>query len=162
MDKNEKSAFIWLFTSDLWMRRFDPRVLVSTTAANHGIDQDWLLWVLRFGAPRCIINLLQERGRNACLSGQVGMFVVFVNWQLFSKLLLSILVPPANKVSDEPNDISYVNSMIEYMSNKQCVTTPTPQPCNTETHLLTRYKLHNNMVSAYENYIGTMNFLYSA
>ena len=37
MDKNEKFAFIRLFTTSVCLRRYYPRVLVATPAANTGI-----------------------------------------------------------------------------------------------------------------------------
>lgn len=66
MDKNKKFAFIWLFTTAVKMEKtFDQRVLVATTAAHIGTKQPLFNYVLRVGLPRCIITLLQERGRNS-------------------------------------------------------------------------------------------------
>ena len=53
MDKNEKFAFICLFTSDATMNGLMVRVLAATAAANTGIDQPLLGFVLRVGVPRC-------------------------------------------------------------------------------------------------------------
>ena len=93
MDKHEKFAFIRLFTSSLFMRNYNPRVLVATAAANTGIDQEKVDYVIRVGLPRCIITLLQERGRNARVAGMRGFFGVFTDWSLFVRLVLSILMP---------------------------------------------------------------------
>ena len=93
MEKEEKFAFIRLFTSDLSLLDFNPRVLAATAAANTGIDQEQLDFVVRVGLPRCIITALQERGRNARVAGMIGCFAVFTSWTLFVKLILTTLVP---------------------------------------------------------------------
>ena len=92
MDKHEKIAFVRLFTTCIRMGGYRPRVLVATAAANTGIDQPKLVWVLRVGFPRCLSTLLQERGRNARLASLAGMFAVFTNWKMFVKLLLCVLL----------------------------------------------------------------------
>ena len=93
MDKNEKFAFIRLFTSAIEMHGMLPRVLAATAAANTGIDQPLLGMVFRIGLPRCIVTLLQEMGRNARLDGMTGIFLVATDWKMFVKLLLSVLLP---------------------------------------------------------------------
>ena len=74
--------------------KFNPRALVATAAANTGIDAPRLVWVLRVGMPRCLITLLQERGRNAREVGMTGMYVVLADWVMFAYLVLSILKKP--------------------------------------------------------------------
>ena len=51
MDKQEKFAFIRLFTTATTMHNFNPRVIVATTATNTGINQDDLVHVSRVGLP---------------------------------------------------------------------------------------------------------------
>ena len=75
------------------MSGMSPRVLAATAAANTGIDQINLAMVIRVGLARCIITLLQEMGRNARRPGMTGVFLVFTDWRMFVKLLLSILLP---------------------------------------------------------------------
>jgi len=82
MDKNEKFAFIRLFTSAAKIKGMFPRVLAATAAANTGIDQVLLAMVLRIGFARCIITLLQEMGRNARKPGMTGVFLVFSDWKM--------------------------------------------------------------------------------
>ena len=88
MDKHEKFAFIRLFVAAIRAGKFNPRVLVATAAANTGIDAPRLVWVLRVGIPRCLITLIQERGRNAREAGLHGMFVIITDWLMFVYLLL--------------------------------------------------------------------------
>ena len=85
MDKVEKFFFIRLFTRAIANPLFIARVLVATAAANTGIDQEMLDFVLRVGLPRCIITALQERGRNARKEGMFGFFIVYTSWLLFIK-----------------------------------------------------------------------------
>ena len=56
MDKDEKFAFIRLFTSVISLVDFHPRVLTATATTNTGIDQERLDCVLRIGLPICIIT----------------------------------------------------------------------------------------------------------
>ena len=63
-DKHEKFAYTKLFTDSIKMNDYNPRVLVATAAANTGIDQVLVKWVLTVGLPRCLTTLLQERGRS--------------------------------------------------------------------------------------------------
>ncbi len=95
----------------LKMKNFDPRVLVATAAANTGIDNERVDYVLRVGLPRCIITLLQERGRNVRNESMVGLFAVFTDWTLFIQLILSILLPTSKKVT-MVKEHNFANSMI--------------------------------------------------
>ena len=112
MDKSEKFAFIRLFVAAIKKGKFNPRVLVATAAANTGIDAPNLIWVLRVGIPRCLITLLQERGRNARELHTTGMYVVLTDWTIFAYLVLSILKNPPAGEGDEIHDHFFVNSMI--------------------------------------------------
>jgi superfamily II DNA/RNA helicase len=160
MDKHEKFAFIRLFCTDITIAGYNPRTLVATTAANTGIDQARLLWVLRVGIPRCIVTLLQERDRNARLLGQLGMIVVFIDWHLFVKLLISILLPPAKPTSHEHDDVDYVNTMIESQSPEKRATRPTVTPSTTRKRPLTRAQRRDNIINSYNDYIDSINFLF--
>mmetsp|Transcript_13705 Transcript_13705/g.23331 ORF Transcript_13705/g.23331 Transcript_13705/m.23331 type:complete len:196 (+) Transcript_13705:212-799(+) len=107
MDKNEKNAFTRLFTSAVRMRNFRPRVLVATSAANTGIDQVLVKWVLTVGLPRCLTTLLQEHDHNRF----AGIYLIMTDWKMFVRLLLSILLPNSN-LSDGVEEHKYCNSMI--------------------------------------------------
>eukprot|EP00581_Thalassiosira_minuscula_P015075 CAMPEP_0183735168 /NCGR_PEP_ID=MMETSP0737-20130205/45899_1 /TAXON_ID=385413 /ORGANISM="Thalassiosira miniscula, Strain CCMP1093" /LENGTH=283 /DNA_ID=CAMNT_0025968835 /DNA_START=560 /DNA_END=1408 /DNA_ORIENTATION=+ len=76
MDKNDKNAFTRLFTSAVRIKDFSPRVLVATSAANTGIDQVLVKWVLTVGLPCCLTTLLQERGRNRF----AGVYLNMTDW----------------------------------------------------------------------------------
>ena len=128
MDKHEKFAYIRLFTGDLRMMDFFCRILLATAAANTGIDQESLDFVIRVGLPRCLTTLLQERGRNARILGMLGCYIVFTNWSLFIKLLLTILIPKDNNDSD-PAEATSVNTFILSKSpEKRGSTTATHSP----------------------------------
>ena len=102
MDKHEKFAFTRLFTTAIKMKHFDPRVLVATAAANTGIEQALLVYVVRIGLPRCIVTMLQERVRNSRIPVLCGSFAVFKSWPLFVTLLLTVLSPQDQDLV-EPN-----------------------------------------------------------
>ena len=89
MAKEEKFAFINLFTGAKRYSNLKPRILFATSAANTGIDQLETNLVAHVGLFRCLITMLQERGRNARRLGMIGAFIVFGNWRLFIKLLLT-------------------------------------------------------------------------
>jgi len=84
MDKNEQIAFLRLFTTAVTMKNYNPRVLVATPAANTGINQVLIEFILSVGLPRCLTTLIQERGRNQ----HHGVYAVLTNWRLFIKLLI--------------------------------------------------------------------------
>ena len=111
MEKEEKFAFIRLFTCDLSLLDFNPRVLTAIAAANTGIDQEQLDFVVRVGMPWCITTSLQERGRNARKSGMIECVAVFTSWILFVKFLLTILVPIVEE-DEEASEFLGTNSMI--------------------------------------------------
>ena len=106
-DKHEKFAFTKLFTDSIKMKDYNPRVLVATAAANTGIDQVLVKWVLTVGLPRCLTALLQERGRNCA----EGLYLIMTDQKLFIKLILSILAPHQTSDSEE-KEHSFANSMI--------------------------------------------------
>lgn len=112
------------------------------------------------GIPRCIITLLQERGRNARLIGQTGMFVIFTDWRLFTKLLVSVLLPPPANKSVEHSDVDYVNTMIESQSPDKRGTRQPPPASTSQLRPLTREQQRENVVNAYEDYMETINFLF--
>ena len=111
MDKHEKFAFTRLFTTSIRMKHLHPRILVATAAANTGIEQALLTYVLRVGIPRCIVTFLQERGRNSRTPGLRGLFAIYSNWSLFVKLLLTVLLP-RDSGSDEIPEHDFVNSTV--------------------------------------------------
>ena len=106
-DKHEKFAFTRLFTDAIKMKDYHPRVLVATAAANTGIDQVLVKWVLSVGLPRCLTTLMQERGRNR----SQGLYLVLTDWKLFIKLLLLIVVPYKLDTTETPVH-AFANSMI--------------------------------------------------
>ena len=93
------------------MRGYKPHCLVATAAANTGIDQPKCVYVLHVGIPRCIVELLQERGRLVRVDGMSGSFVIYCDWYTFIKLLVSILRPRQAKTA-EVYDHEFVNSAI--------------------------------------------------
>ena len=94
-----KNGSICLFTSAVLMHGMMSQVLAATATAtaNTGIDQELVAMVLRLGSARSLVIALQEMGRNARKVGMSGSFIVFSDWKMFVKLLLSILLPKANK-----------------------------------------------------------------
>ena len=54
--------------------------MITTAAANTGIDKDTIEIVIRKGVPRDLITLLQERGRNARQVGMNGACFVYTTW----------------------------------------------------------------------------------
>ena len=59
-DKHKKIGYISLFNGSLVMENFLAQILISTAAANTGIDKDTIEMVLRKGVPRDLITLFQE------------------------------------------------------------------------------------------------------
>ena len=113
MDKNEKFAFVRLFTTSVRLRRYYPHVLVATPAANTGIEQMLVVYVLRVGLPRSITMMLQERGRCLPNPGVLGYFVLFVDWSLLIFVLITVVLPVENNSSDELPDYTYAGSMTD-------------------------------------------------
>jgi superfamily II DNA helicase RecQ len=111
MHKHEKFAFIRLFTGDIAMSGLNCRVVVGTSCVNTGIDQHNVRLVQRAGIPRCILNSIQEGGRNARKDGMTGKFILYAEWTSFIKLLLSILLPHKKNVKKCESD--GVNSVIQ-------------------------------------------------
>ena len=68
--------------------------------------------LLRIGFARLLAVALQEVGHNAYKTGMLGNFIVFSNWTMFVKLLLSILLPRENSSSAELMEYTGMNSMI--------------------------------------------------
>ena len=154
-DKYEKFAYTRLFTSSAAMDDYHPRVLVATAAANTGIDQVLVKWVLTVGIPRCLTTLLQERGRNRA----EGLYLVLTDWKLFIKLLLSILAPKKGSVEEEQAH-DYANSMIMTRSpEKRGPASATDPPPVTFAPLSNAAK-HAVIVGAYNDLIDVVNFLF--
>ena len=156
MDKDEKFAYIRLFTGDLKMKDYFCRILLATAAANTGIDQEFLDFVIRVGLPRCLTTLLQERGRNARRMGMVGRYIVFSSWILFLKLLLTILIPRNNNNDAEPTEAVSVNTFITSRSpDKRQSTTANRDRCP-----LTATQKYNNIVSAFNDLIKVLSIYF--
>ena len=154
MDKVEKFFFIRLFTRAIANPLFLARVLVATAAANTGIDQEMLDFVLRVGLPRCIITALQERGRNARKEGMVGYFVVYTSWLLFIKLMSQVIVEGAPEASEGGQSI---NTMIRAFSPLKRAVPNTPSH---PRRPLTKEQKHDNMVEAYNDLIDVVSLYF--
>ena len=159
MDKHEKFSFIRLFTSAIRMSNFNPRVLVFTAAANTGIDNKRVDYVLRVGLPRCLITLLQERGRNARVAGMKGLFAVFTDWKLFMRLLMSIIAPNSSK-PDEVQDHNFANSMISSKSPLRKMQAPNRGESNESRSPLTKKQIQQNMTTAYNDLIDVVHLYF--
>ena len=158
MEKEEKFAFIRLFTSDLSLLDFNPRVLAATAAANTGIDQEQLDFVVRVGLPRCIITALQERGRNARVAGMIGCFAVFTSWTLFVKLILTTLVPIVG-VDAEANEFLGTNSMITSRSPEKRKLRQRTIPATSKRPLSSSEK-RDNIIGAYNDIIDVLHLYF--
>ena len=153
-DKHEKFAFTRLFTDSIKMKDYHLCVLVATAAANTGIDQVLVKWVLSVGLPRCLTTLMQERGRNR----SQGLYLVLTDWKLFIKLLLSIVVPHELDAEETPVH-AFANSMIMSRSpekrNNQ-TRDDIPATLAPQTTAEKRYAT----VQAYTDLIDVVNFLF--
>ena len=158
MEKEEKFAFIRLFTSDLSLLDFNPRVLAATAAANTGIDQEQLDFVVRVGLPRCIITALQERGRNARVAGMIGCFAVFTSWTLFVKLILTTLVPIVG-ADEEANEFLGTNSMITSRSPEKRKLRQRTIPATSKRPLSSSEK-RANVIGAYNDIIDVLHLYF--
>ena len=157
MDKNEIFAFIRLFTTSVRLRRYYPRVLVATPAANTGIEQMLVVYVLRVGLPRSITMMLQERGR--CLRNPVVLsyFVLFVDWSLFIFVLITVVLPVENNSSDELSDYTYAGSMIDARTPARiCTTSNTTNPTSTQRAPLSSAQQQNNIVEGYNDLLDIL------
>ena len=125
MAKEEKFAFINLFTGMRKYSNFDPRILFATSAANIGIDQLETNLVAHVGLFRCLITMLQERGRNTRRLGMTGVFLVFGNWTGFIKLLLTVLSPTNLDRGVEPTEGSLNTRVWKHPPEVM-------NPCNTQ------------------------------
>ena len=154
-DKHEKFGYISLFNGSLSMPDFTAQILISTAAANTGIDKDTIEIVLRKGMPRDLITLFQERGRNARQAGMLGAYYIYTSWSWFITLLLSMLLPLNNTTNDStPADINSANVTFysrarELQANQQTQST-------SETPL-TRNQIHDSVVQAYANLVDVLN-----
>jgi len=75
------------------MDDFNPRVFTVMAATNTAINQEKLDWVLWIGMTRYIITALQDSGENVRKAGMSVCYFVFTNWDLFVKLLISMMLP---------------------------------------------------------------------
>jgi hypothetical protein len=140
---------------DLRMLDYFCRILLATAAANTGIDQELLDFVIRVGLPRCLTTLLQERGRNARRLGMFGRYIVFTNWALFIKLLITILIPRTNNDA-EPTEAVSVNTFITSKSpEKRKRTTANQERCP-----LNATQKHNNVVQAFGDLLEVLSFYF--
>ena len=98
MYKHQKFAFIRLFMSAMRLRNYDPWVLFATSAANMGITQPLITFVLCVELTRCLKTSIQERGRNR---GE-GQFNVFTDWKCLVKLILTTLIQHKSSSKEMP------------------------------------------------------------
>ena len=80
MDKHQKIAFVWLFTSVYQIDGSSFCVLVATAATNTGTSQPLCVRVICLGLPRYPTMLLQERG---CLARKTEYTVISLCWSVF-------------------------------------------------------------------------------
>ena len=85
-DKHNNIGRISLFNGTLSLPDFLSQILISTAAANTGIDKDTIKMVLRKGVPRDVITLFQERGRNAHQPGMLEAYYIHTDWLWFVTL----------------------------------------------------------------------------
>jgi len=121
MDKNEKFNSMHFFTGEQTFHRYYLCLLISTPAADTGIDQEQTQHVSCQGFPRNpIFFSFQGCSRNARQPGMTGEYCIFTDWLLFVKLLLSILLP-LNTPTNDPPEYEGVNIIIKSKSH------PTPR-----------------------------------
>ena len=156
-DKHEKFAYTKLFTTSVTMKDYSPRVLMATAAANTGIDQALVKWVLTVGLPRCLTTLMQERGRNRA----EGLYLILTDWKLFIKLLLSTVTPYNTNSSGDQQEHDYINSMIMSRSpekrNNEIGESPATLAPVAPLNLSQKRAV---TVQAYEDIIDVVNFLF--
>ena len=99
-----------LFAGSLSMDDFIAHILVTMATANTGIDKDSIKMVVQKGIPRDLIRLFQEQGQNARKLGMLGRYLIFTDWLMFVKLLLSILLPLEIE-TNEPPEYGGINSV---------------------------------------------------
>ena len=148
MEKNDKFAFIKLFTGALCLDKFKPNICITTTAASTGIDKATLDMVLRMGIPRDVVTSFQERGRNARQPGMTGVYAITTDWVMYVKLLLSIVMPLS--LPDETSEYRQVNSAISTLAANSQHTPNSPSP-------LTSTQLYNNTAQAYVDHVDCIN-----
>ena len=157
MDKNEKFAFIRLFTGDIAMQGLNCRAVVGTSCVNTGIDHHNVRLVQRAGIPRCIVTSIQEGGRNARKDGMTGNFIIYAEWTPFVRLLLSILLPFKNTTTTSESD--GVNSVIHAKTPEgkrkrlERASLPTTR---TRSCALLKNTERENVVDAYNNLVDSV------
>ena len=74
------------------------RVLVSTNAANVGIDNNHINLIVRMGLPRDLMTYFQERGRGARQVGSVAECILYASMSSYVSIISQIL--NYNKLTD--------------------------------------------------------------
>ena len=87
--KSEKFALIGIFCCKIKVKDYDPRVLISTAAANLGVNHPDVQCVVNLKWPDCLASLVQRRGC-ASRDGQLAVFVIVVGISLYLALLRRI------------------------------------------------------------------------
>jgi hypothetical protein len=116
-DKEEKFWFVRLFCSKVSMEFLNPRVLLATSAANTGIDNNNVIEILRVGFPRDLITYLQERGRACRELNQIGLCYLVADILSLIKTLKMIMIY-ATDDDDVDHDITGMNCAVQSPSRK--------------------------------------------
>ena len=155
-DKHEKFGYISLFNGSLSMPNFLAQILISTAAANTGIDKDTIEMVLRQGVPRDVITLFQERGRNARQPGMSGAYYIYTNWSWFVSLLLSLLAPLQSDTDNNPTEDAN-SANVTFSPTATARRTARQSHTTTQRSSLTSSAIHNNVEKAFTDVVQVLN-----
>ena len=95
------------------MNDFIARIPIAMATANTGIDKELIkIIVIRKGIPYDLTTSFQEWEQNARKLSMIGQYLIFTDWLIFVKLLLSILLPLKIE-TNEPLEYEGINSVIQ-------------------------------------------------
>jgi hypothetical protein len=130
LHKTDKFWQIRLFCDEGHIREADFRILVTTNAANVGIDKSTICLQVRFEWTRDLLTYFQERGRGSRLRGVSSMCVLYADLSLYAFLVYQYLRGEDNNRATEAVDAGECEGFNSAISPQR----PLRRPLNITEH----------------------------
>ncbi len=101
LHKIDKYWRIRLFCDETHIREADFRVLVTTNAANVGIDKSSIALQMRFDWPHDLLTYFQERGRGSRQRGSKSICILYADLHSYVSLVSQLVGEVDSRVVDE-------------------------------------------------------------
>ena len=143
----EKYVLIRIFCQKHNLPHFAPRILLATAAANVGIDNHNVLYILMLGWPRDLCTYFQQRGRAARLLEQIAIAILVADVSSYLSIIYSIYTTTETSqlddTGDDSNELVGINSAISPLKQKT-------KPSSNKTTSKSLYKLSSTEQQALE------------